>query len=58
MLVYIEASHDSQAKQWEAMFGGGVSDAPVFSSPRDGDVIRLDGNELRVMEIGRGDISR
>ena len=43
--------------QWEAMFGEDVSDAPVFPSPLDGDVTRLDGNELRVMEIGQGDIS-
>jgi glyoxylase-like metal-dependent hydrolase (beta-lactamase superfamily II) len=57
VLAYIEASHDAQVKQWEAMFGDDGSDAKEFPAPLEGDVIELDGNELRVIEIGQGDIA-
>jgi len=56
VLAYIEASHDTQVKQWEAMFGDDASDATVFPSQLEGAVIDLEGNELRVIEIGQGDI--
>jgi glyoxylase-like metal-dependent hydrolase (beta-lactamase superfamily II) len=57
VLAYIEASHDAQVQQWQATFGDDVSAATVVPSPLDGYVIGLDDNELRVIEIGQGDIA-
>jgi glyoxylase-like metal-dependent hydrolase (beta-lactamase superfamily II) len=57
VLAYIEASHDAQVEQWQAMFGDAVSAATVVPSPLDGHVIGLDDSELRVIEVGQGDIA-
>jgi glyoxylase-like metal-dependent hydrolase (beta-lactamase superfamily II) len=57
VLAYISANHDAQVKQCEAMFGDAASDATVLPAPLVGDGIELEGNELRVIEVGQGDIA-
>ena len=52
----IHATLDFQAKQWRGFFGD-VPKASVLPEPLDGNVIEIDGHELRVIEIGQGDIA-
>jgi glyoxylase-like metal-dependent hydrolase (beta-lactamase superfamily II) len=52
----IEATLDVQAGQWSAMFGDAAVKATVLPEPMAGDVIDLEGAELRVIEVGQGDI--
>ena len=52
----IHATLDFQAKQWQGFFGE-VPKASVLPEPLDGNVIEIDGHELRVIEIGQGDIA-
>jgi glyoxylase-like metal-dependent hydrolase (beta-lactamase superfamily II) len=57
VLASINATLDDQARQWRAMFGDDTAEATVLPEPLDGDVIGLEGHELRVIEIGQGDIA-
>jgi hypothetical protein len=52
----IEATLDVQAGQWSAMFGDAAVKPTVLPEPMAGDVIELEGAELRVLEVGQGDI--
>ena len=57
VLAAINETLDGQVKQWEAMFGDAVAEPSLLPAPLDGDVIDLVGQELRVIEVGQGDIS-
>src|SRR3954452_9319063 len=46
----------SRAGQWSAMFGDAAVRPTVLPEPMAGDVIELEGAELRVIEVGQGDI--
>lgn len=52
----INATVDFQAKLWQGFFGD-VPKASVLPEPLEGNVIDIDGHELRVIEIGQGDIA-
>jgi glyoxylase-like metal-dependent hydrolase (beta-lactamase superfamily II) len=52
----IKDTLDVQAGQWSAMFGDAAVKPTVLPEPMDGDVIDLEGTELRVIEVGQGDI--
>ena len=47
---------DVQTAQWSALFGDAAVKPTVLPEPMDGDVIDLEGTELRVIEVGQGDI--
>jgi glyoxylase-like metal-dependent hydrolase (beta-lactamase superfamily II) len=47
---------DVQTAQWSALFGDAAVKPTVLPEPLDGDVIDLEGTELRVIEVGQGDI--
>jgi glyoxylase-like metal-dependent hydrolase (beta-lactamase superfamily II) len=52
----IHATLDFQAKQWQEFFGD-VPKATVLPQALEGEVIDVDGQELRMIEIGQGDIA-
>ncbi len=52
----IKATLDVQAEQWSALFGDAAVKATVLPEPMAGDVIDLEGAELRIIEVGQGDI--
>jgi glyoxylase-like metal-dependent hydrolase (beta-lactamase superfamily II) len=57
VLDSIIATFDGQVEQWRAMFGDDNAEPTVLPAPLDGDVIELEGQELRVIEVGQGDIA-
>jgi glyoxylase-like metal-dependent hydrolase (beta-lactamase superfamily II) len=52
----IKGTLDVQSAQWSAMFGDAAVKPTVLPEPMAGDVIDLEGTELRVIEVGQGDI--
>lgn len=52
----IKGTLDVQSRQWSAMFGDAAVKPTVLPEPMAGDVIDLEGTELRVIEVGQGDI--
>ena len=54
---YIEAHRGQDVRTWSAMFGDQVEVPAAIPSALDGDVISLEGHELKVIEVGQGDIS-
>ncbi len=52
----IKATLDVQAAQWSALFGDAAVKATVLPEPMAGEVIDLEGAELRAIEVGQGDI--
>jgi glyoxylase-like metal-dependent hydrolase (beta-lactamase superfamily II) len=53
----IEASVAEQEKQWQRRFGDDVDKTAVIPEPLEGNVIDLEGQELRVIEVAQGDIA-
>jgi glyoxylase-like metal-dependent hydrolase (beta-lactamase superfamily II) len=54
---YIKESAEETAQQWSAWFGDRVVDPTVIPDVLDGSDIELDGAELRIIEVGQGDIA-
>jgi glyoxylase-like metal-dependent hydrolase (beta-lactamase superfamily II) len=55
----VEAITDTlevQTAQWSALFGDAAVKPTVLPERMDGDVIDLEGTELRVIDVGQGDI--
>jgi glyoxylase-like metal-dependent hydrolase (beta-lactamase superfamily II) len=52
----IKGTLDVQSAQWSAMFGDAAVKPTVLPEPMAGEVIDLEGTELRVIEVGQGDI--
>jgi glyoxylase-like metal-dependent hydrolase (beta-lactamase superfamily II) len=48
---------DDQMTQWRAMFGDAVAEPTLLPSPLEGNTIDLEGQELRIVEVGQGDIA-
>ena len=48
---------DNAVRDWTAMFGDTVTLPTALPAPLDNDVIDLEGHELRVVEVGQGDIA-
>ena len=57
VVAYIHVTLDDQAKQWLEFFGDDVAKPTVLPEPLAGDVIDLEGQELRLIEVGQGDIA-
>ena len=53
----IKATVADQEQQWQARFGDDVDKTSVIPEPLDGDVIELEGHQLRVLEVAQGDIA-
>jgi len=53
---YIKETLELQTGQWSAMFGDSAVKPTVLPEPMTEDVIDLEGTELRVIEVGQGDI--
>ena len=54
---YITESAELAAQQWSAMFGDRVVDPTAVPEVLDGSAIELEGAELRIVEVGQGDIA-
>jgi glyoxylase-like metal-dependent hydrolase (beta-lactamase superfamily II) len=57
VVAAIEATHEASRDQAQQWFAGKALDCTVLPEPLDGDVITLDGHELRAIEVGQGDIA-
>jgi glyoxylase-like metal-dependent hydrolase (beta-lactamase superfamily II) len=53
----IKSSVAEQEQQWQTGFGDDVDKTAVIPEPLQGNVIDLEGQELRVIEVAQGDIS-
>ena len=53
---HINETLERQTRQWSALFGDGAVKATALPQPMDGDVIELEGAEMRVIEVGQADI--
>ena len=51
-----EATDEGMRAYWRGLFPGEIPDVPVQAELFDGDSIDLDGHQLRVIDIGQGDI--
>jgi glyoxylase-like metal-dependent hydrolase (beta-lactamase superfamily II) len=56
VLEYIHQAAEVEAQQWAAMFGDRVAKPTAVPEPLDGLTIELEGYELRIVEVGQGDI--
>jgi len=54
---YINSHIEGGARLFSSYFGDTVSRATSRPSPLDRDIIDLEGHELRVIEVGQGDIA-
>ncbi|HEV3129523.1 MAG TPA: MBL fold metallo-hydrolase [Solirubrobacteraceae bacterium] len=57
VVAHINATLDDQAEQFQGFFGDDFAKASVLPQPLAGDLIELEGHELRVIEVGQGDIA-
>jgi glyoxylase-like metal-dependent hydrolase (beta-lactamase superfamily II) len=57
VLEYINQDAEVQAQQWSAMFGDRVAKPTSVPEMLDGLVLGLEGYELRIVEVGQGDIA-
>jgi glyoxylase-like metal-dependent hydrolase (beta-lactamase superfamily II) len=56
VLEYIHQAADVEAQQWAAMFGDRVVKPTAVPEALNGLTLELEGNELRIVEVGQGDI--
>ena len=56
MVEAIKDTLELQTAQWSAMFGRAAVEPTVLPEPMTEDVIDLEGTQLRVIEVGQGDI--
>jgi glyoxylase-like metal-dependent hydrolase (beta-lactamase superfamily II) len=54
---YIQRNHDHEVAAFRGLFGDLVVEAAVLPRPLEGDVLLLDGQELRAIDVGQGDIA-
>jgi glyoxylase-like metal-dependent hydrolase (beta-lactamase superfamily II) len=54
---YINSHIEGDAQSFSSYFGDAVSRATSRPSPLDRDITDLEGRELRVLEVGQGDIA-
>jgi glyoxylase-like metal-dependent hydrolase (beta-lactamase superfamily II) len=57
VVEYIKDSAELAAEQWSAMFGDRVVDPTAIPELLDGSELGLEGAELRIVEVGQGDIA-
>jgi glyoxylase-like metal-dependent hydrolase (beta-lactamase superfamily II) len=56
VVEYINQAGEAEAQQWTAMFGERVAEPSVVPQTLEGLAIDLEGHELRIVEVGQGDI--
>jgi glyoxylase-like metal-dependent hydrolase (beta-lactamase superfamily II) len=56
VVEYINQAAEIEAQQWAAMFGERVAKPTAVPETLDGLTIGLEGHELRIVEVGQGDI--
>ena len=56
VVEYINQAAEIEAQQWAAMFGERVAKPTAVPETLDGLTIELEGHELRIVEVGQGDI--
>jgi glyoxylase-like metal-dependent hydrolase (beta-lactamase superfamily II) len=56
VVKYINQAAEIEAQQWAAMFGDRVSKPGPVPETLDGLTIDLEGHDLRIVEVGQGDI--
>jgi glyoxylase-like metal-dependent hydrolase (beta-lactamase superfamily II) len=56
VVEYIKQAGEAEAQQWAAMFGERVAKPTAVPEILDGLTIELEGHELRIVEVGQGDI--
>jgi len=56
VVEYINQAAEIEAQQWAAMFGDRVAKPNAVPETLDGLTIELEGHELRIVEVGQGDI--
>src|ERR1700758_1580116 len=56
VVEYINQARETEAAQWAAMFGGRVAKPTAVPEALDGLTLELEGHELRIVEVGQGDI--
>lgn len=52
----IEETFAAKVAQWKPVYGDEVPGTPIKPEPLDNDVIDLEGNELRIIRLGQGDV--
>jgi glyoxylase-like metal-dependent hydrolase (beta-lactamase superfamily II) len=56
VVEYINQAAQVEGQQWAAMFGERVAKPSVVPEALDGLTIELEGHELKIVEVGQGDI--
>lgn len=56
MIEYINQAAELESQQWATMFGERVATPTAVPETLDGLSIDLEGHELRIVEVGQGDI--
>jgi glyoxylase-like metal-dependent hydrolase (beta-lactamase superfamily II) len=56
VVEYINQAAEVEGQQWAAMFGERVANPTTVPEALDGLTIQLEGHELRIVEVGQGDI--
>jgi glyoxylase-like metal-dependent hydrolase (beta-lactamase superfamily II) len=56
VVEYINQAAELETQQWAAMFGDRVATPTAVPEVLDGLTIELEGHELRIIEVGQGDI--
>ncbi|MFE1879192.1 MBL fold metallo-hydrolase [Streptomyces diastatochromogenes] len=57
VVAEIRATNDAQRKTWREWFEGKALDNTAIPEPLDGDTILVDGEELKVIEVGHADVA-
>ncbi len=52
------ASPEVRAQVWDKSFPGQIPDSPVLATPPPGNTFELEGNELRIVEVGHTDTDK
>ena len=57
VVAEIKATNDAQRKTWREWFEGKALDNTAVPEPLDGDTILIDGEELKVIDVGQADVA-
>jgi glyoxylase-like metal-dependent hydrolase (beta-lactamase superfamily II) len=57
VIEHINETADLSARQWQTLFGDRVVEPSVIPGPLTGSTLDLEGAELRIVEVGQGDIA-
>ncbi|MFD5228688.1 MBL fold metallo-hydrolase [Streptomyces qaidamensis] len=57
VVAEIKATNEAQRTMWRDWFEGKALDNTAIPEPLDGDTILLDGEELKVIEVGQADVA-